>query len=102
MATVPVSTVGSGRSSTCKPLARRYSVMPSTVVTRVMPCGNPSAVACAAVDDAAVGEAAFVEAAFDEVTAAAGFLVAALGLVAPGVAATEEPARTADSEAHSA
>src|SRR5258708_33157440 len=40
MLTVMVGFDGSGNSSTLRPLARRYSVMPSTVVTRVTPAGN--------------------------------------------------------------
>src|SRR5258706_15484884 len=39
MFTVMVGFEGSGKSSTLRPLARRYSVMPSTVVTRVTPVG---------------------------------------------------------------
>src|SRR5438046_1580162 len=33
---------GSGNSSTLRPLASRYSVMPSTLVMRVIPAGTPS------------------------------------------------------------
>src|SRR6185503_2494885 len=40
MLTVIVAFDGSRNSSTCRPLASRYSVMPSTVVTRVTPWGN--------------------------------------------------------------
>src|SRR5258706_9216684 len=41
MLTVTVGFDASGKRRTFNPLARRYSVMPSTVVTRVTPAGRP-------------------------------------------------------------
>src|SRR5688572_12972760 len=50
MLTVIVSFVGSGNSSTLSPFARRYSVIPSTEVTRSTPLGSAgAAAACGAV-----------------------------------------------------
>src|SRR5688572_25965454 len=40
MFTVMVGLELSGNSRTCRPLERRYSVMPSTLVTRVTPAGS--------------------------------------------------------------
>src|ERR1051326_1026105 len=41
MLTVIFGLEASGNSSTCRPLGSAYSVMPSTLVTWVTPCGRP-------------------------------------------------------------
>src|SRR6218665_403158 len=43
MLTVVVGLESSGTSSTCRPLASRYSVMPSTALTWLTPAGRPCA-----------------------------------------------------------
>src|SRR5215469_10262527 len=59
MLTVIVGLVGSGKRRTVRPLARRYSVMPSTEVTRTGLPGAAVAGFAAGVDFAAGFEAGF-------------------------------------------
>jgi hypothetical protein len=57
--TVIVGFDGSGKSSTLRPFARRYSVIPSTAVTRVTPAGKRCGAAAAGFAAGAAGAAGF-------------------------------------------